>query len=239
MNSGWRPRLFLVLPVWLLLALLAASVSGAVETVVVDGVPHLRNGMVPGGGVRTLRLEEAWRAGGEDDEVFFGVIADVVADAEGNIYLLDRQLCQVFIYSPDGDLLRTLCREGDGPGEIRQPTDLLWMPAGMLGIIHRPPGEIVQVDTAGNPHSSFVVRGSDGEALSFGRLRNGAFRGGTLILCGEEWKFEEGRQIRNRFLSIFAADGRESHRLLFRPPGFDFEHRRYIELDEPQLCKTS
>ena len=59
-----------------------------------------------------------------------------MGDDDGNIYLLDSQLSEVKVFSPDGEPLKTLSREGDGPGEFRAlssvhvlPGDtlLLWM----------------------------------------------------------------------------------------------------------------
>ena len=67
-------------------------------------------------GVETLELEEVWRAGGYDDEeVLFGVITDIIADEDGNFYLLDSQLNEIQVYSPDGVYQRTIGREGEGP----------------------------------------------------------------------------------------------------------------------------
>ena len=98
------------------------------DEVMVDGVLHITNGASPSEGIETMHLEELWRVGGEDDDVLFGVILQVRTDEEGNIYLLDSQLAQVQVYSSDGRHLRTLSREGDGPGEVRRPTDLVLLP---------------------------------------------------------------------------------------------------------------
>ena len=64
-------------------------------------------------GQETLELEELWRVGGwDDEEVLFGVITDIIADREGNFYMLDSQLNEVQVYAPDGEYLRTIGREG-------------------------------------------------------------------------------------------------------------------------------
>lgn len=108
----------------------AVTTHAASEEIMVDGIPHVRNGEVPREGTVTLTPQELWRAGGEEDEHFFGVISAALADSAGNIYLLDRQLSEVAVYSSDGRFLRTLSREGEGPGEVRRPVDMLWMPTG-------------------------------------------------------------------------------------------------------------
>jgi hypothetical protein len=49
----------------------------------------------------------------------------LVADAAGNVYVLQRQPNRIAMFGPDGTWLRDIGREGDGPGEFRD---------GMLGI---------------------------------------------------------------------------------------------------------
>ena len=66
-----------------------------------------------------MGLTELWRAGGEDDEYFSAPSAPSEPTSEGQIYLLDSQLSEVHVYTPDGEHLRTVGREGDGPGEMR------------------------------------------------------------------------------------------------------------------------
>ncbi len=66
---------------------------------------------------RSVELVEQWRIGGEDDEeILLGVIFDAVIGTDGSVYLIDRQLSQVLVISPDGELLTTLGRQGKGPG---------------------------------------------------------------------------------------------------------------------------
>ncbi len=48
-------------------------------------------------------LTELWRAGGEDDEIFFGSVAAIRSDPDGNILILDGQLSEVHVYTPDGE----------------------------------------------------------------------------------------------------------------------------------------
>ena len=48
----------------LLLLPILSQPAPAGDIVTVDGVPHIRNAAAPQGGMRTVRLEELWRAGG-------------------------------------------------------------------------------------------------------------------------------------------------------------------------------
>ena len=42
-------------------------------------------------------------AGGEDDDVIFGRIANLAMHPDGCLYVLDNQLCHVSVFSPDGE----------------------------------------------------------------------------------------------------------------------------------------
>jgi hypothetical protein len=110
--------------------------------------------------LQTLSPHELWRSGGTAGEVIFGFIITALADEDGVIYLLDRQLSCVHVFSPNGKYLQQLSREGDGPGETRVPTDLLLMPDGSLGLVQPIPGQIVQIDREGNPAGTLVPGGA-------------------------------------------------------------------------------
>ena len=70
---------------------------------------------------------EIWRAGGEDDEdVFFGVIMAAQLAPNGDLWLLDMQLSTLHHYSIEGELIESLMIEGDGPGEVREPTRMFF-----------------------------------------------------------------------------------------------------------------
>jgi hypothetical protein len=61
--------------------------------------------------VVTYSMQELWRRGEDDDEIVFGAVVQLVADAEGNVYLLDAQTSPVLVFSPVGKHLRTMgCR---------------------------------------------------------------------------------------------------------------------------------
>jgi len=102
------------LTVILMLMMTVPALAG--EEVDKDGVLHVMNGTEPSGEKVTVELEEVWRHGGEDDEEFFGMISQCVVGDDGTIYLLDTRMSEVPVYSPDGERLTTLSREGDGPG---------------------------------------------------------------------------------------------------------------------------
>ena len=217
----------------LMLALFLTSPILATESTSVDGVTHIKNRDQPAGGARTIQLEEIWRAGADDEEVLFGVITDALSDDTGKVYLLDMQLNQIHVFSPDGQFLQIISGEGDGPGEIREPSDMFLLADGTLGIVHRAPGVVTRIDLEGVPRSAVRYSRSDGEAAGFVQLRHGQYRAGTFVLCGQEFKQEAERKTRHKFLSIFGNDGTEKIRLLDHDgEAFNFKRRSYVEIDD-------
>ena len=179
-----------------ILLLLAATAAAA---------PHVSNGPDPVEGVVDLHLETLWEAGGEDDEdVIFGLITQILEDDEGQLYLLDRQLSQVHVFSPEGEFLRALSREGDGPGEARSPNDMYFTADGGLALMQVFPGRVVLIDREGGPMGTFPY---DSGGSAFAVLIRGVSRGGTLALAGINQTFANGELAQTYFLSSFAADG--------------------------------
>lgn len=68
------------------------------------------------------------------EEYQFGYVGGVAVDAGGRIYVSDRMGSFIRVYSPGGEFLRQIGREGDGPGEFRHPTDLFFDEAGRLWV---------------------------------------------------------------------------------------------------------
>jgi len=185
----------------LLLVLASAPVSGE--------VPHVANDAAPRDGIVDCTLEEQWRAGGlDDDENLFGVIAQVLADEAGNLYLLDQQLSEVAVFSPDGERLATLSREGDGPGETRNPNDMFFLPDGNIGLIQVFPGKIIRIDREGNPAGVFPLQSGDPTAgAGFSVLVRGKCRGGDLALVGIDQSFGAGLLEQTYYLRSFSVEG--------------------------------
>lgn len=100
------------------------------------GASEAWNGTVDtlsGGGVRVVsprqglwtdetawRLEEDLRIGSLDSEGpdLFGEIVDLAVDPAGRIYVLEEQAQELRVFGPDGTYVRTIGRQGQGPGEF-------------------------------------------------------------------------------------------------------------------------
>jgi hypothetical protein len=79
-------------------------------------------------------LAEELRVGRLDgpDEYTFGRISDLAVSEDGTIYVLDAQALEVRAYSPDGAFVRRFGRAGGGPGELGQPSGMVFLPDGRL-----------------------------------------------------------------------------------------------------------
>ena len=95
---------------------------------------------------------EVYRVGGLNAPAwaFFEGREPTGFDAAGNLYVLDGQASQVVVIGPDGGLVRTVGREGQGPGEFDGAENLfVWRD-----------GRFVVVDLGQNAYQVF---GADGE----------------------------------------------------------------------------
>lgn len=172
-----------------------------------DGATVVTNPETPAFGAVTQDLRELWRRGGEDDDVFFGTVAEFLHDADGNIYLLDGQLSEIMVFDPAGELLRTVGRRGEGPGEFQNGADMYWGPQGQLGVVQAWPGKIVMLTPEGDPGTTFALPFRDGGG--FQSVTRGAGHGENVVLAGTAWTREDGKQIQFTYLKAYDAKGKE------------------------------
>jgi 6-bladed beta-propeller protein len=107
-------------------------------------------------------LVEAARFEGEDGTAAeLGQPQSIAVDAEGRIYVVDSKPAVIKVFSPSGELIRTIGREGEGPGEFRVGFIAV---RGEHLVLHDPALSRTSVfDTAGNLlrswHSACCYRG--------------------------------------------------------------------------------
>jgi hypothetical protein len=207
---------------------MAAGFATAGDVKTVDGVVHVANSDTPRDGVKDMELKELWRRGGEEDDLFFGLVLKALSDDEGNIYVLDMQLAQVTVFGPDGEMIGTLSREGDGPGEVRQPSDMTWMPDGSLGIVQTFPGRIVKVTKDDTPNGIFKT-GGEGAIIAVAEARAA---GGNLVMGVIDIEVVEGGQDRHVFLGSFDENGAELCRYTSFDVHWDFSNMMFREREQ-------
>jgi hypothetical protein len=148
-----------------------------------DGVIHVQNPATPIEKPSTLKPTERWRVGGDDesDEVIFGVLSGVTVDDDGNVYLLDSQLNVIHVYSSSGEFMRTIGREGEGPGEFRKPRGIFVTGEGRIAVVQRMPGKIILLTPEGDAAGNHPIPEQDGTMIFSG----GARAGDRMVLATE------------------------------------------------------
>lgn len=212
-QSNSRPRAILTLVCICLLTVIGTSATaeqwqGREETK--EGVLHVLNPDVAMETPSEIVLEERWRIGGDtdDEDEFFGILTHVTVDDEGNVYLLDSQLHQVMIYTPQGDFVRAIGREGEGPGEFRRPSGMLMVPGGNVGVIQSRPGKIVVLTPGGEPAGNHPIPEAEDGGVQFFFAGLGA---GDQILLGvlQFSRLESGAEITSKLIRV-GPDGKQT-----------------------------
>ena len=120
----------------------------------------------------TGEFEEVYRVGGLNAPTWaqFGGTLPTGFDAAGNLHILDMGASQVVVIDSRGELVRTVGRKGEGPGEFNLPSQLgVWRD-----------GRFVVADLG---HVAFQIFGPDGELDHFVKMTQGQdlFSGMTQI----------------------------------------------------------
>jgi hypothetical protein len=177
----------------------------------VDGVTTMNNPATPMNKASSVKMEELWRLGGDtdDEDEFFGVISDIEIDEKGNVYLLDSQLSEVKIYTSDGEFMRSIGREGEGPGEFRRPASLFFNKEGNVGVIQTIPAKIVLLTPEGEPAGDHPLPVPEDQGFQL--IRDGHAVGGELVLFMGRTQFEqgEGKWSRTDFLTRIDDQGKQ------------------------------
>jgi len=194
----------------------------------VDGVTTVTNPETPAFGELQQEMEELWRRGGDDDEeIFFGTISEFLHDTDGNIYLLDGQLSEIQVFDPSGELLRTVGRQGEGPGEFQNGADMFWAPNGQIGVVQAWPGKVVMITPDGDPGLTFALpyRGGGG----FQSVTRGAGAGDRMVLAGTAWARDGEQQMQFAYLKAYDTAGNELAHFVETSRETNFGNYEFIE----------
>lgn len=213
-------------------ALLLARPALAGKEVTREGVPHITNPATPANGATTLAPRQAWTAGGDDDDdVLFGVISAVDIDERGNVYALDMQLSQVHVFDRDGNLLRTIGREGEGPGEFRRASQMFLTPEGNVAVLQQMPGKLVVLTPDGKPAGDFPgPKGADGGMIAY---FEGGRAGDAIVLNTREMSRSESKISVQRALLVVGPKG-DIRATLFKDKN-ERDMTAMLNLDEKEM----
>ena len=207
------------LPVALAVALMAITAgtgtgAWAGKEITKDGVPHVMNPATPSEGAITMAPKEVWSVGGDDEEdVLLGVVTAIDVDSQGNVYALDMQLSQVHIFDKNGNLVRTIGREGEGPGEFRRANMMFLTPEGNVAVLQQMPGKLVLLTPDGKPAGDFPgPKGGDGGMIAY---FEGGRAGDGIVLGTREFVRQDTKFNITRALLLMSARG-ETRATLFK-----------------------
>ena len=115
----------------LAMSLLAAGATALAWTAMMSSVAQAQDRPL------AADLPEVYRAGGlaAPDWAQFTNPSRMGFDARGNLYVLDREASHVVVIDPNGDLVMTVGREGEGPGEFQGPSDLVVWRDGRFAVV--------------------------------------------------------------------------------------------------------
>jgi len=192
--------------------------------------PRVDNAKGPAHADVDRTLTPLWSRGDESDDLFFGLVGAAVPAPDGGVYALDSQLSTVYHLSADGELLGTLGREGEGPGEFQRAGAMVLLPGGELGVVQRFPGSIVKLHADGTPAGTVLP----GDPTTGGRdmLTAAAPAPGGLVLSGAHMTRRESSRLRRNFISLYGADGTVAVEYAGRDDDFDFNARSFHETDQ-------
>jgi len=121
----------------------------------------------PRDGVHDVTLQPVWTIPAETGDYLFGRLVDARVDRDGKLCLVDYQLKNLKVLAPDGTWLRTIGREGEGPGECLDARQVFLRADGAYGLLQAVPGAIVWLNPDGTPAGRLRVGGDPTESAAF------------------------------------------------------------------------
>ncbi len=143
-------------------------------------------------------FELAYRVGsltGEDWEQF-GRIFEAAFDVAGNVYLLDIDAFTVMVVNRDGAHVRTIGRQGDGPGEFDFPRQLAVLDDGRVVVSDIARHRAFQIFNSNGGFDRGVRVGDDLLGMR-GRFHTLRGEDDAVILSGWVDRFKPGRSARD------------------------------------------
>ena len=99
----------------------ASHLARAVTDTLPGGIPRVTSAGPTGwtDSSTTRMVEESRFSGADGSAAEIGDPRSLAVDEAGTVYVVDSKPAAIKVFSPDGHLIRTLGREGEGPGEFR------------------------------------------------------------------------------------------------------------------------
>lgn len=101
-------------------------------------------------------------APGADDTTLFATVAEAEIDRSGRFWVFDRSSLSLFVFAPDGRLVRRIGRKGAGPGEFQSGNGIAILGDSGVAIWDRTNSRIAFFDTAGVHRTDWRTPGGYG-----------------------------------------------------------------------------
>ena len=126
-------RILFVISIFILFLFFACGKKPESEASVeiIDGIEHVHNTGTPLHPDSSVTFEEELSIGGEGYEMLSRPMQYII-DNEGSIYISDWQDQAIKVFDANGDFIRTIGRQGDGPGEFSNVGRMTFLPDGRL-----------------------------------------------------------------------------------------------------------
>jgi sugar lactone lactonase YvrE len=154
-------RIIVVLLVLFTLVFCSKETEYPQQVEIVEGVKVITNPDYPRDGVFQLDLEEDLSIGVEegDAKYMLNEPQDVQVTEDGTIYVVDWGDTCIKVYDTEGQYLRTIGREGVGPGEFSTPVYMDISADGKIFLMDGRNQRVVVLDTDGNYLGGIRVMG--------------------------------------------------------------------------------
>ncbi|MCL7958916.1 MAG: 6-bladed beta-propeller [marine benthic group bacterium] len=127
-----------------------------------------------------------------DEKYQFGRLRAIAVDLNGNMYAFDSHVPVLRVYGPDGAWLRDIGREGEGPGEYKQPdAGLAMLRDGRVALRDPGNGRITLYKPDGAYDGFYRIAGSFNTSSPLTADTTGTLLTPTVVNLGEsvfEWK---------------------------------------------------
>lgn len=149
-----------------------------------------------GEGWRAVEVAGIGSADAADPAYVFGEVVDAAPDPLGRVWVLDRQAKELRVFDAAGRHVRTVGREGAGPGEFRNPIGLTWDAGGRMWVVDTSNQRYEVFDTAGR-HVRSYRRSIEGWGLPWG---GGFDRGGESLYEPSYYTDPATRESRHAYI---------------------------------------
>jgi len=132
-----------------------------VTTEVKDGVKTVMNPDFPRDGRFVAKLSEEMSCGeeGGPDEAMLNKPLELRVDGQGRAYVMDWGDMNIKVYDAEGRFLRTVGRQGQGPGEFGTPSFFELLSGGRICLLDGGQHRVTIMTTEGQYLSSFLLEG--------------------------------------------------------------------------------